>query len=82
MDEIPFVFVIGTIKILAEIGATEKIVELCNQWLDVFESAEQPSAEGKCLWCADTGVVENNRYGSHPCTHCTNGALSLTQEGV
>lgn len=32
------VFVIGTIKMLAQIGETEKIVELCNEWLEKFES--------------------------------------------
>ena len=38
MSDTPDVFVIGTIKMLAQLGQTEKIVELCNEWLDKFES--------------------------------------------
>lgn len=41
--ETPFVLVIGTIKMLAQIGATEKIVEVCDEWLDAF--ANSPAAE-------------------------------------
>lgn len=41
MSYTPDVFVIGTIKMLAQLGQTEKIVELCNEWLDKFEPAQQ-----------------------------------------
>lgn len=44
MSDTPDVFVIGTIKMLAQLGQTEKIVELCNEWLDKFEAAQQPRA--------------------------------------
>ncbi len=38
MSDTPDVFVIGTIKMLAQLGQTEKIVELCNEWFDKFEA--------------------------------------------
>ena len=44
MADVPDVFVIGSIKMLAQIGEIEKIVELCNEWLDKFESRPTPLA--------------------------------------
>lgn len=41
--ETPVVLIIGTIKMLAQVGATEKIVELCDEWLETF--ANSPAAE-------------------------------------
>ena len=46
----PDVLIIGTIKMLAQLGETQKIVELCDEWLSTFDL--RPELDGiSADWC-------------------------------
>ncbi len=64
MAEVPDVLVIGAIKMLAQIGDTEKIVEVCNEWLDRFTS--RPTQDAADV--GDAPVSEPDT--SETCPHC------------
>jgi len=71
MAEVPDVFVIGTIKMLAQLGDTAKIVEVCDEWLDRFISRPTPRALDECHRCGANLVTESSVHdGSVYCTAC------------
>lgn len=59
MASTPPVFVIGTIKMLAEMGLTEKIVDVCNEWLDEFLSSPTPHALDGAGTSPEYGATSN-----------------------
>lgn len=74
MADVPDVFVIGSIKMLAQIGEVEKIVELCNEWLDKFESRPTPLAPDAAPHCANCCILCEHENCTETCHLCKRGA--------